>query len=340
MTPRTPPGPTPHAPCCGPGSRTASREPAALATPPLPGPGPRAGSDDGLVRLEGGSFWMGSDDPEGFASDGEGPVRRVTLKPFAIEATAVTNAGFAAFVAHTGYVTEAQRFGWSYVFGPHLPEKFARGLRAVPGVPWWVAVPGARWDRPLGERSSLSGRDGHPVVHVSWHDAAAYAAWAGRALPTEAQWEFAARGGGERQTFPWGDRLEPRGRHRCNVFQGRFPERDTAADGFAGTCRVDAFTPNAYGLHNVCGNVWEWTADWFCPTWHADDRHETRVDPTGPRGNDIPVDPAGNRRRVQKGGSYLCHRSYCNRYRLGARTGNVPDSSTTNAGFRCVRHGG
>ena len=226
------------------------------------------------------------------------------------------------------------------MFRSQLPAKFARGLKAVPGVPWWVAVPGARWDRPLGERSSVSTLADHPVVHISWHDAAAYAAWAGRSLPTEAQWEFAARGGTDRQTFPWGDRLEPRGRHRCNVFQGRFPDHDTAADGFAGTCPVKAFTPNAYGLHNLCGNVWEWTADWFSPDWHVDERPETRVNPVGPTAETTPVDPSGQRRRVQKGGSYLCHRSYCNRYRLGARTGNAPDSSTTNAGFRCVRNDG
>ena len=355
MSPRTPPEPAPDVPgraagpasCCGPpgGKRAlgASADPSGAGVPPLPGPGPQAGSDDGLVALAGGAFWMGSEDPDGFASDGEGPVREVTLAPFLIEATAVTNAAFAAFIGDTGYVTEAQRFGWSYVFRGHLSQKFARGLRAVPGVPWWVAVPGARWDRPLGERSSLSGLEDHPVVHVSWHDAAAYAAWAGRTLPTEAQWEFAARGGTDRQTFPWGDRLEPRGRHRCNVFQGRFPEHDTAADGFAGTCPVDAFTPNAYGLHNMVGNVWEWTADWFSPVWHAEDRPETRVDPVGPRGgpghDTVPMDTTGQRRRVQKGGSFLCHRSYCNRYRLGARTANVPDSSTTNAGFRCVRSG-
>ncbi len=295
------------------------------------------GSTDGMVRLDGGTFLMGTDYAEGFPDDGEGPVREVTLDPFWIDTTAVTNDQFAAFVEATGYVTEAERFGWSFVFHLHLPRKYADKLRSeaqVPGLRWWVAVPGARWDRPLGERSSLKGIEGHPVVQVSWNDATAYCRWAGKRLPTEAEWEYAARGGKTQTLYPWGDTLEPRGRHRCNIWQGRFPDENTAADGFVGTAPADAFGPNGYGLYNVSGNVWEWAGDWFSPAWHVPASDATRHNPRGP----TPDDAAGPlTHKVQKGGSYLCHHSYCNRYRLGARTGNTPDSATTNNGFRCVR---
>lgn len=311
------------------------------------------GDTAGMVRLDGGVFRMGTDDPDGFPEDGEGPVREVTLPPFWIDATAVTVAQFAAFVADTGYITDAQRFGWSFVFHLHLPPKYAQKLRAdaaMPGLSWWVAVPGARWNHPFGERSSVKGLQDHPVTQVSFNDAVAYAAWAGKRLPTEAQWEYAARGGTSGQPFFWGGQLEPRGGHRCNVWQGKFPTHNSAADGYVGTCPVTAFTPNAFGLYNTTGNVWEWTADWFSATWHAPASNHTRDNPLGP----IPHDEAGRdgspgtdgepalphggyTHKVQKGGSYLCHASYCNRYRLGARTGNTPDSAATNSGFRCVR---
>ena len=323
--------------CCG-----ATRPPgtaAATATDtPVDVPAPRtapAGSGSeaadlsGMVHLEGGAFLMGTVDPDGFPEDGEGPVRRVTVDGFFIDEAAVTNVQFSRFIDATGYITEAERFGWSFVFKGHLPPKQVQRLQKVQGSEWWVAVPGARWDRPLGERSDLRGREDHPVVQVSWNDACAYAAWSRKRLPTEAEWEFAARGGREQTVFPWGDRLEPAGKHRCNVWQGRFPESNSEADGHFWTCPVRAYPPNGFGLYNVCGNVWEWTADGFSKDWHAEDRPETRDNPRGP-------DPATCSHRVQKGGSYLCHRSYCNRYRVGARTGNTPDSATTNAGFRCA----
>lgn len=305
-----------------------------------------------MITLPGGPFLMGTDEPDGFPADGEGPVREVTLSPFRLDATAVTVAAFARFVAETGFVTEAERFGWSFVFQGHLSPRFVRRVtarRQVPGAAWWVAVDGADWAHPEGPRSGVRHRQNHPATQISWHDAAAYAAWAGKRLPTEAEWEFAARGGTSQQRYPWGPTLEPRGKHRCNVFQGRFPEEDTAADGFAGPCPVDAYAPNAYGFHNLLGNVWEWCADWFCPVWHAEARDATRTDPIGPVPHDdldrggrpgtdgrAGVVHGGFTHRVQKGGSYLCHASYCNRYRLGARTGNTPDSGTTNSGFRCA----
>ena len=296
-------------------------------------------STQGMVRVPGGAFLMGADHPDGIAADGEAPVREVEVASYFIDTCVVTNRAFAAFVKATGYRTEAERFGWSYVFQGHLPKKYAESLRRTSGTggqtAWWIAVPEATWRQPFGPRSDLRGKDDHPVVQVSWNDAAAYAAWIGKRLPTEAEWECAARGGRAQTRFPWGDQLEPRGKHRCNVWQGKFPEQDTAADGYAGTCPVDTFAPNDLGLHNVCGNVWEWCADWFSPTWRTGASPDQLINPQGP----AEPEPVYGRppRRVQKGGSYLCHRSYCNRYRLGARTGNEPDSATTNAGFRCVR---
>ena len=283
----------------------------------------------GTVRVPGGEFRMGGSDPEAFPDDGEGPVRTVTLSPYRIDETAVTNRQFGAFVKDTGYVTDAERFGWSFVF--HLfvgaeQRPFVRDA-TVPDAPWWLAVSGATWSSPEGPGSDVRARPHHPVVHVSWRDAAAYAAWAGKRLPTEAEWEKAARGGLDQARYAWGDALVPKRRWRCNIWQGRFPDVNTGEDGHVGTAPVKSYPPNGLGLYEVAGNVWEWTADWWSTTWHADDRPETRRDPTGP--------PAGES-KVIRGGSYLCHASYCNRYRVAARTHNTPDSSTGNTGFRCV----
>ena len=279
----------------------------------------------GLVELDGGTFSMGAEDAEGFLEDGEGPVREVELSPFAIEAHAVTNRRFADFVDATGYTTDAERYGWSFVFAGLLPDSFPE-TRGVVDAPWWRQVFGATWRCPEGPQSVIEDRLDHPVVHVSWRDAEAFCAWAQLRLPTEAEWEFAARGGLVGKRFPWGDEREPGGEHRMNVWQGRFPTHNSGDDGYYGTCPVGEFPANGYGLHNTSGNVWEWCADWFHASYHR--RASERRDPQGPPGGDA---------KVTRGGSYLCHRSYCNRYRVGARGRNTPDSSTGNVGFRCAR---
>jgi formylglycine-generating enzyme required for sulfatase activity len=267
---------------------------------------------------------MGTDDPIGFPNDGEGPVRAVALKPFWIDTVAVSNAWFAKFVDATGYLTEAERYGWSFVFGGLLPDDFS-STRGAAQAPWWRQVFGADWRHPEGPYSSVESRMDHPVVHVSWNDARAYCVWAGRRLPTEAEWEYAARGGLEQRRYAWGDELTPDGEWRCNIWQGTFPLRNTLEDSYLGTAPVDEFEPNGYGLYNVSGNVWEWCSDWFHSSFHF---HGPRDNPTGP--------PFGQA-KVMRGGSYLCHDSYCNRYRVAARSSNTHDSSTGNTGFRCTR---
>jgi len=252
---------------------------------------------------------MGSEDRYAYPGDGESPVRRVEVEAFSIGRYAVSNAEFAAFVQATGHRTEAERFGWSFVFVGLLPDDFPP-TRSVAAASWWRVVEGADWAHPEGPQSGVGDRSNHPVVHVSHADAEAYAAWCGGRLPTEAEWEYAARGGLDGAVFPWGDEREPGGGHRMNVWQGTFPQRNTCADGWYGTCPVDEFEPNGFGLYNVCGNVWEWSAD----SW-----------------------PGSAESRVSKGGSYLCHESYCRRYRVAARQGMSTDSSTGNLGFRIAR---
>ncbi len=299
-----------------------ARAPSGAVVDPVRADGTAPISTRGMVSLPEGVFVIGSENEWAYPDDGETP-REVELSAFMIDSCAVSNAEFGEFVAATGYVTEAERFGWSFVFGGLLPEDFPP-TRAVAAAPWWRQVYEADWKHPEGPQSDLADRANHPVVQVSFNDALSYCAWAGKRLPTEAEWEFAARGDLAGATFPWGEGLEPGGEHRMNVWQGRFPGENTLGDGYYGTCPVDAFAPNDYGIHNATGNVWEWTADWFDPTFRA---HDRRTDPAGP--------PTGTH-RVQKGGSYLCHASYCRRYRVGARQGNEPESSTGNLGFRCA----
>lgn len=308
--------------CCTPGRGGRAAGSAGVVVLERSNNGPRRD----MARLPGGAFLMGTDDKEGFPEDGEGPIRPVTVKPFLIDHRTVTNARFAEFVQATRYKTEAERFGWSYVFQHFVSQRSRQRVMGVSGqARWWLAVRGANWSHPDGPDSTLRRRDNHPVTHVSWNDALAYCAWAGTRLPTEAEWEYAARGGLEQRRYPWGDDLTPDGTFMCNTWQGRFPDVNTVEDGHAGTAPAGAFQPNGYGLHNVVGNVWEWCSDWFSATYHV----------TGPRAN--PVGPNAGQARVVRGGSYLCHKSYCNRYRVAARSANTPDSSAGNLGFRCVR---
>jgi len=297
---------------------------------------PAIGDDErvqSMVLLDGGTFTMGTDSDVGFAEDGEGPARKVTVDPFYIDKFAVTSAEFLEFVRETGYTTDAERYGWSFVFEDFVADEDRKHvLDSAPETAWWLAVSGADWLYPYGPRSTvLDDREllKHPVTHVSWRDANAYAEWAGKRLPTEAEWEYAARGGLEQKRYPWGDTLHPDGEHRCNIWQGDFPDKNTGEDGYLRTAPANAFEPNGHGLYNVAGNVWEWCADWFSADYHTTDAYDTD-NPTGP--------PSGTE-RVMRGGSHLCHRSWCNRYRVGARSKNTPASSTGNMGFRCVVDG-
>ena len=302
--------------CCSP---SPSRPPAGaqVATPPRPG-APAAGrSPDGAgarwADVPAGTFLMGSEDPDVNPFDAEGPVRPVAVEAFRVGATTVTTAEFAEFADATGHRSTAEEFGWSFVLASAVPEPLRSRCPRAPGAPWWAAVPGATWRTPEGPGSGLTGREDHPVVHVSALDAEAYCAWAGARLPTEAEWERAARGGLEQERFPWGDELTPGGEHRCNTWQGSFPEHDTGEDGFAGTAPARWYEPNGYGLHQAVGNVWEWCADtWWTPRQRR------------------------SRNRAMRGGSFLCHDSYCNRYRVSARTSNEPGATLANLGFRCV----
>lgn len=278
-----------------------------------------------MLYLSDGAFLMGTDDQEGFPADGEGPVRQITVNPFYIGPGTVTNDEFRQFIDATHYKTDAEHYGWSFVFYGLLSEELIQSHPPVAAqTPWWCAVSGAAWDHPEGKGSDIAGRMDHPVVHVSWNDATAYCQWAGKRLPTEAEWEYAARGGLIQKRFPWGDELTPNGEHRCNIWQGQFPDYNSMEDGYLGTAPAKSFLPNNFGLYNMSGNVWEWCQDWFSPDFHQKD---VKVNPKGPQEGTS---------KVIRGGSFLCHHSYCNRYRVAARSSNTPGSTTSNTGFRCV----
>ncbi len=277
-----------------------------------------------MILISDGIFRMGSEDPMSYAADGEGPVRSVSVSEFLLDTCTVTNRDFMSFIDETGYITTADQEGWSFVFAGLLPDDF-EPTRGVADAPWWRQVFKANWQHPEGPHSTIEDRLRHPVVHVSWFDAVAYANWLGKELPSEACWEYAARGGLDGALFPWGDELNPDGKYLSNTWQGVFPARNSGEDGWYGTCPADHFPENGYGLHNMTGNVWEWCADWFAI---PDGSVSPTVDPFGPATGNL---------KVQKGGSFLCHASYCSRYRPAARVGVSPDSTASNVGFRCLK---
>ena len=300
---------------------------------------PEHEADAGMLYVPGGTFRMGSDRhyPE------EAPVHRVTVDGFWMDRTPVTNRQFRQFVEATGYVTFAETapdpkdypgilphmiFAGSLVFSQ---PKHAVDLRDF--SQWWTFTRGANWRHPYGPKSNIKGLDDHPVVHVAFADARAYAQWAGKELPTEAEWEFAARGGLDGADYAWGDELTPGGKHMANTWQGEFPIENTCDDGYEGTSPVGAFPANGYGLYDMIGNVWEWTSDWYAG--HADAAAPCCSGAARVRSVD-PQDPARIPRKVMKGGSHLCAPNYCRRYRPAARMAQPIDTSTSHLGFRCV----
>lgn len=271
-----------------------------------------------LINLDGGWFQMGANDGP-HPQDGEGPSRKVFVDGFSLAATTVTIGEFREFVKSTGYKTLAERLGYSFVFSAFLnsPEKHPPSEQA----PWWRQVSGACWYSPYGTQNKSGGIADHPVTHVSFEDALAFCKWSQTRLPSEAEWEFAARGGLEAQPYPWGDALAPGGQYRANVWQGQFPDHNTGDDGYAGTAPVSTYPPNGFGFYNMTGNVWEWTMDRFT-NLHS------------PRPVRNPIGPLNGNARVGKGGSYLCHSSYCFRYRTSSRQALLPDTVAGNIGFR------
>jgi formylglycine-generating enzyme required for sulfatase activity len=303
---------------------------------PKPGSGP---APEGMAWVPGGSFLMGSEDPR--FPDAK-PVHEVSVDGFWMDRHEVTNEEFARFVKATGHVTTAEQV-------PNLPDvppekrvpgsivyrKPREGTPERPGEYWWEYVPGACWKHPEGPGSTLAGREKHPVVHVSWVDAEAYAKWAGKRLPTEAEWEYAARGGLAQAPFAWGRTAKPDERWMANIWQGEFPAKNSGEDGYPGTAPVMSFPPNGFGLFDLSGNVWEWCNDWYLDSYY---RSSPSGNPRGPSKAESrdPVEP-GIPKRVQRGGSYMCSDQYCTRYMNGGRGKGDPESSHAHVGFRCVR---
>jgi formylglycine-generating enzyme required for sulfatase activity len=260
-----------------------------------------------MVLIPGGEFRMGADGGFPF----EGPSHAVTVESFYLDATEVTNREFSAFIEATGYVTESEREGSSGVFDTEAGD--------------WTLVEGAGWKHPTGPDSNIEGKEDHPVIHVSWNDANAFAKWAGKRLPTEADWEYAARGGSKDAIlYPWGNDLEPLGKPSANIWQGAFPVHDERRDGFGSVAPVKKFPANAYGLYDISGNVWEWVADWYAPDYYE---YSSARNPKG---------PGEGTEKVHRGGSWMCSENYCQGYRVAARQKTTPDTGLNNLGFRCA----
>jgi formylglycine-generating enzyme len=333
------------------GAQAGEFQPTVIHPAAAPGEAPA-----GMVWIPGGEFSMGSEDPTKMQCEGAGsdpmpdarPIHRVAVDGFWMDATEVTNAEFAKFVKETGYVTVAERKPDPKDF-PGVPEEYL-----VPGsivftptagpVPlgnsnsWWRYEPGASWQHPEGPGSDVKSRGDHPVVHISYEDAASYAKWAGKRLPTEAEWEFAARGGKTGMPFAWGDELRPGGKWMTNIYQGKFPVKDSGEDGFAGAAPVKSFPPNGFGLYDMAGNVWEWCSDYYRPDSYAQIAKSGLV-PRNPQGPSDSYDPSepGVPKRVQRGGSFLCSDQYCTRYMIGSRGKGELSSAANHTGFRCVQ---
>jgi formylglycine-generating enzyme required for sulfatase activity len=307
-----------------------------------------------MAWIPGGEFSMGANDPTD-KNDEVGmkgaldarPIHRVYVDGFFMDKTDVTNAQFEEFVRATGYVTVAERKPRLEDFPGAPPENLVAGsvVFTSPGHPvelndhfkWWNYVPGANWRHPLGPKSDIKGKDHYPVVHIAYEDAEAYAQWAGKRLPTEAEWEFAARGGRSGERFVWGEEFCIAGRHQANTHQGHFPDKDNGEDGFVGISPVASYPPNSYGLYDMAGNVWQWVSDWYRPDYYARLAKDGVV--RNPRGPDSPFDPAepNTQKRVHRGGSFLCTDQYCSRYIVGTRGKGEIDTGTNHLGFRCVK---
>ena len=312
-----------------------------------------AQSPPGMVWIAGGEFSMGTDasgeeicQVPGVTRDAQ-PIHRVYVDGFWMDQTEVTNAQFAEFVEATGYITIAERTPTAEDFPGAPPENLVAGStiftpqpEAVPLTDhyrWWRYEPGADWRHPFGPDSDITGKDDHPVVHIAWKDAVAYADWAGKRLPTEAEWEFAARGGLAGQLYSWGAEFHPNGQAMANTFQGVFPVEDTGKDGFAGIAPVAQYLPNGYGLYDMTGNVWEWCHDWYRADYYEQfrDADEPAINPQGPSSSFDPVEPFAQK-RVQRGGSFLCTDQYCTRYMVGTRGKSEWSTASNHVGFRCV----
>jgi len=329
--------------------------PAPAFAPTVPNPGPAPGpARPGMVWIPGGEFSMGAEDPRGLAHGGPDPmsdarpIHRVYVDGFFMDQTEVTNEQFAKFVKATGYLTVAERKPRAEDFPGAPPENLVAGsvvftppARAVlldNHYQWWNYLRGANWRHPQGPGSSLKGWEKCPVVHIAYEDALAYAEWAGKRLPTEAEWEFAARGGLSGKVYPWGDELQPGGRWMANTHQGRFPIEDKAEDGLRGSGPVAQFPPNGYGLYDMSGNAWEWVSDWYRPDYFTQ-LAATRGVTRNPRGPETPYDPSEptEKKRVHRGGSFLCTEQYCTRYMIGTRGKGEVSTGSDHLGFRCVR---